>query len=688
MADERIPDPDNYESPPRLSLDYDALRIEDTPIGRGGQAVVYEATVTGSAPPRQVAIKQPLQPSTVTETVVDAFLSEAATWETVDARERKKLRWEESEYVVGVVDTGDQLPWIAMEYMDGGSLADRLEDEPDGLPIAEALWIGESVCRGLEVAHSYGIAHLDLKPANVLFRATDADSWNHPKIADWGLARVLAERTGSMDARSPRYSAPEQFEPESFGDPDTLTDIYQVGGLVYAMLTGSPPYQGPQFSVISDIISTDPPAPPSTHRPAISPALDDALTKALNPSKRDRYDSIQSLRKALVSQRTGESMGVGSVAATATDSENDNDTSGTASDSSTRPWPTFQSDPERTGYTTRVTGPQNAVEPAWVFSTDDAIRCAPAVGDGSVYVGSTDGTLYALDSENGTLEWQYDIGWAIRAAPTLDEDTVYLGSDDGCVYAFDIDKGSCQWTFETDQKVRSAPVIVGETLYVGSDDGQLYALKASTGEIEWTHEVRGTIRSAPAVKDETVYLGSGTGTVYALSKESGPVVTVGPSEDGTWATQTDNWIESSPAVDGRTVYVGSADRAVYALDAVSGEVTWQFETGDRIRSSPAVSDGRVYVASDDKTLYALDTDSGDRKWTYETRSGIRASPVLDSELLYTGARDGTVLALDPENGQRHWSFDIGGAVRTAPAVGNGVLYIGNAAGALYALCEQ
>jgi serine/threonine protein kinase len=364
MADERIPDPGRYESPPRQSLDRDAIQIEDTPIGRGGQAVVYEATVTGDTPPRRVAVKQPLQPSTVTDAVVDAFLSEAATWETVDTREREKLRWEGSEYVVGVVDTGDQLPWIAMEYMDGGSLAERLGDEPDGLPIAEALWIGESICRGLEVAHSYGIAHLDLKPANVLLRATEADSWDHPKVADWGLARVLAERTGSMDARSPRYSAPEQFEPESFGDPDTLTDVYQVGGLVYAMLTGNPPYQGPQFSVISDIISTEPPAPPSTHRPAISSALDDVLTRALSPSKRDRYDSIQSLRKALTAQRTGESIGVRSVAAPATGSANDGDTTRKDSDSSTRPWPTFQSDPERTGYRATVTGPQNPVEPA------------------------------------------------------------------------------------------------------------------------------------------------------------------------------------------------------------------------------------------------------------------------------------------------------------------------------------
>ncbi len=106
------------------------------------------------------------------------------------------------------------MPWIAMEYMDGGGLDDRLDERSDGLPLAEALWIGECICRGVEVAHNYGIAHLDLKPANVLFRETPEDRWDVPKVADWGLARVLAEQTGTMEGLSVKYAAPEQFEPD------------------------------------------------------------------------------------------------------------------------------------------------------------------------------------------------------------------------------------------------------------------------------------------------------------------------------------------------------------------------------------------------------------------------------------------------------------------------------------------
>lgn len=224
MPDSRVPDVTAYSSPPRRDLDDRDIEMGEQ-LGRGGQAIVTAGRLPDDRPPDRVAIKEPLQPETLAKTAVETFLDEAATWATVDTREREKRRWVDSEFIVGVIDTGDKLPWIAMEYMDGGDLDARLDEAPDGLDRAEALWIGECVCRGVELAHNYGIAHLDLKPANVLFRDTGPSTWNLPKVADWGLARVLAEESGSMEALSVEYAAPEQFEAERFGDPDMLTDV-------------------------------------------------------------------------------------------------------------------------------------------------------------------------------------------------------------------------------------------------------------------------------------------------------------------------------------------------------------------------------------------------------------------------------------------------------------------------------
>ena len=207
----------------------------------GGQAVVYRVDTSGG-PPDTIAYKEPLQSGTLSSEAIEAFLSEANSWELVDQRERNRSRWTKSEHIVGIIDTGDQLPWIAMEYMDGGGLDELLEANSDGINVDRALWIAECIAEGLKIAHANGIAHLDLKPDNVLFRSTGEGTWNVPKIADWGLARLLARETGTMEALSPQYAAPEQFEPDVYGEPDTLTDIYQLGAILCAMLTGEPPY--------------------------------------------------------------------------------------------------------------------------------------------------------------------------------------------------------------------------------------------------------------------------------------------------------------------------------------------------------------------------------------------------------------------------------------------------------------
>jgi serine/threonine protein kinase len=191
-----------------------------------------------------------------------------------------------------------------MEYMDGGNLGDRLDDNPKGLPIDEALWIGECICNGLEVAHNYGVAHLDLKPANILFKKTADSVWDVPKIGDWGLARVLAEETGTLDGLSVKYAAPEHFESDEFGDPDTLTDIYQVGAIVYSLLAGQPPYTGSQTSIIYDIVHGNEVPRPSSVRNKLTNTVDMVVQKALSRNKKDRYRNITQFEEALRSIRT------------------------------------------------------------------------------------------------------------------------------------------------------------------------------------------------------------------------------------------------------------------------------------------------------------------------------------------------------------------------------------------------
>jgi outer membrane protein assembly factor BamB len=304
---------ESVASPPRRPDLTHAEMTIDEEIGSGGQAIIQTAQLPESKqPPSVVAVRELNTKATLTIEAAERFQSQADTWRTIDARERNKPRWEGSEHITGVIATGNEreVPWVAIEYMDGGDLAARLEEYPNGLPVQQALWLGEGICQGLEVAHSLGRVHLDVKPANVLLKdlgesEDQEQSCPWPKLADWGLARTLAEETGSMDARSPEYAAPEQFEPTEFGDPDQLTDIYQAGALMYALLSGEPPATGTQLRVMQQVLSKESFTPPSEQRSELPEIVDAVIGVALERDKTARYNSIRDFGDALSALRTG-----------------------------------------------------------------------------------------------------------------------------------------------------------------------------------------------------------------------------------------------------------------------------------------------------------------------------------------------------------------------------------------------
>jgi serine/threonine protein kinase len=252
-------------------------------IGTGGNATVAKMAYQGPGPD-VVALKQPQMQGTLEIDAVDEFTSEADTWAKLD----------DHDHIVGVLDWGSTpFPWLALEYMDGGDLSDRLgQVDP-----AEAFYIGRCVARAVRHAHRRGVAHLDLKPENILFRQT-SDGWDVPKVADWGLAKMLLDHSKSVEQLSFHYAAPEQFDSDTFGSPDDFTDIYATGAVVYAMLVGEPPFPGSMASVVHSV-TTEEPDPPSDHVGGLPRGTDAVLQQALAMEKDDRYESVLDLRRDL-----------------------------------------------------------------------------------------------------------------------------------------------------------------------------------------------------------------------------------------------------------------------------------------------------------------------------------------------------------------------------------------------------
>ncbi|MBT6435887.1 MAG: PQQ-like beta-propeller repeat protein [Deltaproteobacteria bacterium] len=186
-----------------------------------------------------------------------------------------------------------------------------------------------------------------------------------------------------------------------------------------------------------------------------------------------------------------------------------------------------------------------------------------AIQDGVIFVGNLDYRLYALDAATGQMLWRYKTEAPITSSPTVANSTVYFGSNDGNVYAINIEnpkQPTVRWKVPTRDWVNSSVCLDEGSAYVGSNDRRLYALDAKSGGARWSFATRGPAISVPAVFKNLVFIagGAGDGTVYALNKKTG---------DLHWRFRTGDKIESDPivSVEDRHLYVSSSDGYFYAF---------------------------------------------------------------------------------------------------------------------------
>ncbi len=343
-------------------------------------------------------------------------------------------------------------------------------------------------------------------------------------------------------------------------------------------------------------------------------------------------------------------------------------------DLSEGPWPSFGRDMGNNRLspynTSHIDGTVD-----WTYKGGPAIRSSPAIGsNGTMYFGSIDRNLYAVDVEDGKELWNFNSDEVIISSPAVSEDEIiYFGSGDENIYALNSD-GSLRWKYETDGAVFSSPTVDEDgNVYVGSYDHNLYSLNQD-GELNWKFTSDSWLWSSPSISEEgVVFVGSGDGNLYAIDKTDGTEL---------WNYSTDGYIYSSPAIVEDGIYFGSYDGNLYALDK-EGNLKWNFDCGAHIHTSPGVDqDGTVYFGARNGNVYGV--KEGTEKWTFETDDRVRSSPALSSDgFLYIGSDDGNIYALNT-GGEKVWSYETEDNIYSSPAIGeDGKIYVGSVDGNMY-----
>jgi outer membrane protein assembly factor BamB len=300
---------------------------------------------------------------------------------------------------------------------------------------------------------------------------------------------------------------------------------------------------------------------------------------------------------------------------------------------------------------------------------------------GLAFVGTRDGWLHAVRAD-GSVAWEVRAGGSL-GPPTVAGDTVYVGSADGRLYAVEIPTGKTRWTYEAREDLSTRPAVAEGSVFVASLRDTVFAVDAASGAWRWHHRREPkeglTILGAAAVQvgGGSAFAAYSDGTVAALDARNGAarwerrVAPPGshPDVDGL-------------ALDGQRLYAAAYSGAVLAIDARSGQTLWSFAAPAATQVSLA---GGLVVAVTAGSVHGLSPADGSVLWTTPLGGSPGGPPALAGKWLLVPAGAGGLRWLEAATGRPLRSFQPGTGILGAPAVSSGRVYVLTNGGDLFAL---
>ncbi len=689
-------------------------------IGVGGMGVVYHCR--DELLLRDVAIKMLLPSLMADKKNLDVFKEEARLAAQLDHPN-----------IVTVFDIGAEPKngrdhhFVAMEYLPGGNMAARVTQGP--LPLEHCLNWMKQLAAGLSFAHKRGVVHQDIKADNI-FITNEGDL----KIGDFGLARLLVGRvylnSSTKGMGTPAYMSPELCRGEQ---QDHRSDIYSMGILFFEMCTGQLPFRA-QGMIEMAMKHTNAPVPSAKRLNAEIPeVLDRVVKRMMAKQPDDRYKSmtdVLGIVDDLIFELRVARMGLSPRTTMKRDlsiSESD------APDSQTLPAveqkvppvdgapnpltkavepdkhavrnrdqplikkgergeevfitgvPSFITTPKSTPtFKDKPVVPERDLTPVKTNAGEPAIWTAPTRGpigwsasavisqdEKLIYVGSTDGRLYAFDAQNGNPTFNFDADAPILTTPIVLDGKLLLSDSGGKTQALDPTSGELIWSWEGASPVVASPVIAGKAVVVCDRQGQVTALDIRFGRRLWHFNALDAIVAAPRVHGDSLYFGTRGGHVYSIAAHTGKL---------NWKYVADGRIVSTPSASVDTVYVGTQGGVYFALDAEAGRLIWEYPTYSPILRSGVIVFTSVMFASENKWLYCCEKYSGTIKWKAPLKGAPAGALETVGASVICTSKDGWLEGFDTATGKPRFQRFLHKQIDSQPLIVKDKVYLGTVDG--------
>jgi outer membrane protein assembly factor BamB/tRNA A-37 threonylcarbamoyl transferase component Bud32 len=590
-------------------------------IGVGGMGSVYRArdmhfpNVT-----KLVAVKEMINTAPdplVRETIVQNFEREANMLATLHHSSIPRI------YDYFSVESRS---YLVLEFIHGKDMEAIINEAKNFLPEEQVLSWAIELCDVLDYLHKHKpdpIIFRDMKPSNVMINNN-----GDVILVDFGIAKTFQSGIRGTMIGTEGYSPPEQYR----GEATPSADIYALGATIHHALTRRDPRLEPPFSFAE--------RPLKRINSAVSTEMEAVVNMALEYNPESRFRSTADMKQALanVARKTGALVRIASGAST---------------------------------------GPINAggIKPLWSFKCEDEIRSTPAISQGTLYVGSYDNNLYALNAADGKFQWKYPTDGGIVSRPIIADGNVLFGSEDKRLHVVSARSGKVVWTYYAKGPIHSSPRIAEGHIFFGSDDRHLHAVNLNSGRTVWQFETPDVVRSTPFVLNDLVYVGCESGDYYAVDFRG----------ELKWRFHAKRSITSSTTGTAQALFFTSVDSTLYALDPRNGWVLWRFRMGKPSISSPCIADDTVFVGASDGFIYAVEAKSAKEVWRYRTEHQVNGSPVIFKDSLYCGSVDGNLYCLEYRTGRLRWKFGTGGPITGTPLVNDDIVYVGSNDHHIYAL---